>query len=81
MWCTILFVELIQNKNLEMFQAVPQNISLENFNDIPLRPSSYSSDITEAFVTVWTKFLNPQKNCSTNSLILQFNKISDFYKM
>ena len=81
MWCTILFVELIQNKNLEMFQAVPQNISLENLNDIPLCPSSYSSDITEAFVTVRTKFLNPQKNCSTNSLILQFKKISDFYKM
>ena len=78
MWCTLLFVELIQNKNLEMFQAVPQNISLENFNDIPLRPSSCSSDMIEAFVTVRTKFLNPQKNCSTNSLILQFNKISDF---
>ena len=44
------FFQLIQNKNLIL--AVPRKI---NFSDILLRPSgtsSYSSEISEAFVTV-----------------------------
>ena len=48
------FFQLIQNKNL--FLVTPRKI---NFSDILLRPSgtsSYSSEISEAFVTVWSSY-------------------------
>ena len=35
-WCTVLFIQLIQNKNLEMFRAIPRKINSENFLDIQL---------------------------------------------
>ena len=35
-WCSIICIQLIQNKNLEIFQAVPQKINLENFRAIQL---------------------------------------------
>ena len=42
---------------LEMFLAIAIKVNLENFRDIPLRPcgtSRYSTEIAEAFITVYT---------------------------
>ena len=36
-WCTVLFIQLIQNKNLvEMFRTIPRKINSENVRDIQL---------------------------------------------
>ena len=32
-WCTVLFIQSIQNKNLEMFRAIPRKMKSENFLD------------------------------------------------
>ena len=56
--CVLIFIlRHLLNINLEMFLAIARKLNLENIRDIPLCPcgtSRYSTEIAEAFITVYT---------------------------
>ena len=59
-WCTVLFIQLIQNKNLEMFRAIPRKINLENFRTIQLGPCGISRYISRLLSHCSVGHLKPQ---------------------